>query len=640
MSLTLWQYYVKCAENLAKNAFNGITTLDDWKKSREVIKSQFFKSMGLSPMPKKCDLKITDCGEFKGEGYKAKKIAYQIFPDCWGSGNFYLPDPLPAGKLPAVLFVCGHHPIGIHGYQDHAALWARRGYACFVFDTIEQHDNTGTHRGLIGGFRPDWLSMGYTAAGGELLNSIRALDVLCSMKEIDTNRIGATGISGGGAHSFYVTVADERIKALATVAGVATPEYTLGHRHFFHHCDCMYFHNPYMRDTSEFAALIAPRPLLYCFASEDGLFSPTEYKSLAERTGRIYKLFGCEDKCQLFEYPGPHAYQPETVERINQWFDKFVAGEEHPLLQRDELEHRPAVLSVFDGKIPQPDRLDILPELLTPPVSIRLPQGKDDWPEIKKQIKRQLRNEIFYAIDNSKPTFEFRQLGDWYYSDSKNDKLIRFSGKVDDIEIWADLWQRQSENVVIGIADPDANTEQMRARTIDRGSPFEITFVYIEPRGTGMTGTNNESRKNLLRAGALTGKPQVTLAIEDLKLILPEIYKLELLKGKKFYLYGEGDAAVACLYHAIFDENIEGVILKELPASHKDGGYIPNILQVVDIQHALALLAPKPVGMIDIPLSRCSWASKVYERLDCPEKFIINASLEQQFKKVLSIKYQ
>lgn len=370
MSLTLWQYYLKCAENLAKNAFKGITTPDDWKKSRGVIKSQFFKSMGLSPMPEKCDLKITDYGEFKGKGYIAKKIAYQIFPDCWGSGHFYLPDPMPAGKLPAVLFVCGHHPIGIHGYQDHAALWARRGYACFIFDTIEQHDNTGTHRGLIGGFRPDWLSMGYTAAGGELLNSIRALDVLCSMKEIDTERIGATGISGGGANSFYVTIADERIKALATVAGVATPEYTLGHRHFLHHCDCMYFHNPYMRDTSEFAALIAPRPLLYCFASEDGLFSQAEYKSLAERTGRIYELLGCADKCQLFEYPGPHAYQPETVEAVNKWFDKFVAGEDHPLIQREELEHRPAVLSVFEGKVPQPDRLDILPELLTPPVSI------------------------------------------------------------------------------------------------------------------------------------------------------------------------------------------------------------------------------------------------------------------------------
>lgn len=244
---------------------------------------------------------------------------------------------------------------------------------------------------------------------------------------------------------------------------------------------------------------------------------------------------------------------------------------------------------------------------------------------------------MFYAIDNSAPSFEFSQLGNWYYSDAKGGRLLRFSGKVDDVEIWADLWQYGSENVVIGVADPDANTEQMRWRTIDQGSPFGISFVYIEPRGTGMSGRNNESGKHLLRAGALTGKTQVTLAIEDLKLILPEIYKLDLLKGKKFYLYGEGDAAVACLYHAIFDDKISGVILKGLPASHKNGGYIPNIMRVVDIQHALALLAPKPLGMIDIPLSRCSWASKVYERLDCPEKFILNSSLEQQFKKVLSI---
>jgi len=173
-------------------------------------------------------------------------------------------------------------------------MWARRGYACLIFDTLEQADNIGTHPGLIISLRNDWLSMGYSAAGGELLNSIRALDLLCSLPNVDTERIGGTGISGGGAHSFYVTIADERIKALATVAGVATPEYTLASRHLPHHCDCMYFHNPYQYDTAEFAGLIAPRPALFCYASQDSLFSNGEYKSLVNRTKKIYKLHDCD----------------------------------------------------------------------------------------------------------------------------------------------------------------------------------------------------------------------------------------------------------------------------------------------------------------------------------------------------------
>ncbi len=637
MGITLWQYYLNTAADLARNAFSGINTLDDWEKTKQQVKEDFFRSVGLYPIPEKCDLKITETGEFSGKGYRAKKLAYQIFPDCWSSANFYLPDPLPkdAKKLPAVLFVCGHHPSGIWGYQDHAALWARRGYACLIFDTLEQTDNNGTHQGLIGGFRNRWLSMGYSAVGGEVLNAIRALDLLCSLPNVDTERIGATGISGGGANSFYATIADERIKALASVAGVATPEYTLASRHLPHHCDCMYFHNPFGYDTAEFAALIAPRPVLFCYASEDSLFSNDEYKSLVNRLKKIYKLYDCETKCQLFEYPGPHAYREETVETINKWFDKYVSGQEHPLIQRTDYEHRPAAVSVFNGKLPTPDRLDILPELITPQSNIKLPEDEQEWQTIKQEVISKLKDEVFYNIEHSSPKFEISQRGNWL-ADKNGTRYLKYQGSVDDVYIWIDIWQPAdvSDIVIIALADKDLDAELLRGKTYGKLGDLKVTFVYIEPRGSAFTSVRDIEQTAILRAGAMTGKTPVMLMMEDLKLITKFLYELDMLKDKRFYLCGWRDSAVAALYHSIFDDNISGTILSELPISHKTGGYITGILRITDIEHAIGLLAPQPVGLIDCPLPRSPFSSRVYERLNISDRYILDGSLEQIVKKL------
>ncbi len=639
MGITLWQYYLNRAAELANNVFAGINTLDDWERVREQVRKDFFKSIGLWPVPEKCDLKITETGEFSGKGYRAKKLAYQIFPDCFSSANFYLPSPLPDGtdKLPAVLFVCGHHSSGIWGYQDHAALWARRGYACLIFDTLEQTDNAGTHKGLIGGFRNDWLSMGYSAVGGEVLNSMRALDVLCSMPHVDVERIGATGISGGGANSFYVTVADERIKALATVAGVATPEYTLASRHLPHHCDCMYFHNPYGYETSEFAGVIAPRPVLFCYASEDSLFSNDEYKTLVERTRKIYELYGSADKCRLFEYPGPHAYRNETIDVINDWFDKYVSGREHAKLQRTDYEHRPGAVSVFGGKLPEPDRVDILPELITPVANIKLPEDEAEWLAIRKSVIDRLKDEVFYNIEQSKPKFDIVQRGDWL-ANKDGLRYLKFSGSVDDVDVWVEVWQPADacDIVLIAVADEQLDAERLRAETWDNASGMNLTFVYIEPRGSGFTAVRDNERTMLLRAGALTGKTPVMLIMEDLKVITEFLRTLDVLKGKEFYICGWRDSAVACLYYSLFDEEIRGAILTELPISHKAGGYVPGILRVTDIEHAIGLLAPRGVGLINTPQARSSWSSRVYERLNCADRHIMSSSFCNVVRRLMS----
>ena len=620
MSITLWQYYLDLAHSFADNAFGGIETLADWESQREQRHREFMKSMGLEPSPDRCDPVVEEVGTVEGEGYVVRKLAFQILPDCWATSCLFLPNPLPEKKLPGVLYVCGHSGIGVLGYHTHAVMWARRGYGCLVLDTIEQHDNPGDHHGLYYGTDPEWVSMGYTAAGGELWNSIRALDVLASRPEIDADRIGTTGNSGGGAASFFLAIADPRIKAVATACGVTVPGHTLDHRHLMHHCDCMYAHNPFQRDTSEFAALIAPRPVIFCFAREDVLFSPAEFRGMAERTKRIYRLYDREDACRLFEYEGPHGYRPKTVEAINRWFDEHVAGEDRPTLERGTEEQTERAMALFNGRPPASDKLAVLPELLTPLGSVELPQGEEDWPSIRSAAVRTLREDVFHAFDRMNETMEVEVIGEWLQGETP---YKNYRGRIGGMNVWFEISDppKAGGAVVVGLANQDENVHGILA---DLGALAQGNVIAaVEPRGSGFTSAPDGQRNFFLRAGAITGITPVMLMIRDLQEVISYLRSLPEMEGREVVLFGRGDAAVACIYTAVLDETVAGVVAEGLPKSHRRSAQVLGILRTLDIDHAVGLLAPRPVGLAAPTHYRMSWARRVYGRLGCPERLVV-----------------
>src|SRR5262249_56125773 len=79
--------------------------------------------------------------------------------------------------------------------------------------------------------------------------------------EIDAERIGVTGRSGGGAYSWWITAIDERIKVSVPVAGITDLENHVVDGCVEGHCDCMFMVHTYRWDYPMVAALAAPRPL-------------------------------------------------------------------------------------------------------------------------------------------------------------------------------------------------------------------------------------------------------------------------------------------------------------------------------------------------------------------------------------------
>jgi dienelactone hydrolase len=623
MSITLWQYYQNLAETIGRNAFIGCGSAADWQNARPELMHQFRMSVGLEPWPKYQSAAIRDYGEFSGNGYRVRKIAYTILPDCWATANVYFPDPLPERKSPAVLYVSGHDYVGVEAYRDHAAMWAKRGYVCLVFDTIEQHDNPGEHHGLYYRHRYDWISMGYSAIGGELWNSVRALDILAGLPEVDTSRIGVTGISGGGALSLFLGMVDDRVRAIAASCGMSVYQHTLSSRHLLNHCDCFYPHNLFRRDAGEFAGLIAPKPLLFCFATHDFLFSEDEYRTLYERTRKVYRWLGHEEECALFKYPGPHGYQPESIAAINAWFDLHVAGEPRSTLGLEEKEHDEPTVSVFNGDPPAPNHLDLLPGLLSHKGAIPLPERPEQWPSIVATMRQRLRADVFPFLEKDNETFTVECLGNWI---SEGHSCRKFRGEIAGIEVWIQIFAPLSgtDRVLVGIANADENAEDVSRHLA--GSAPDAVRIAVEPRGTGFTACQTQFW-SLLRAGALTGMTPTQMAVHDLRHILKWLLVQPETENRKIVLHGRKDAGIAVLYHAIFDDAVSGIIAEDCVATHRHGGYIPGILRVLDIEHAAGLIAPRFMAFVNPAPIRKMWATRAYQRLGHSDRLVVTHSL-------------
>src|SRR5262249_19015961 len=150
-------------------------------------------------------------------GFVVEKLHFQSVPGLYVTANLYRPATMKDGaRLPAVLYVCGHSGMGRNGnktaFQSHGIWFARHGLVCLIVDTLQLGEITGMHHGTYREGRWWWHSRGYTPAGVECWNGVRGIDYLISRPDVDNERLAVTGISGGGAATFWIAAADNRVK--------------------------------------------------------------------------------------------------------------------------------------------------------------------------------------------------------------------------------------------------------------------------------------------------------------------------------------------------------------------------------------------------------------------------------------------
>ena len=276
---TMMQAFLKQeAIRLDATFLAGISNRSQWEARSTALRQEYLEMLGLWPLPERTPLQaqITDVIQ-RDDGFRVEVLHFQSRPRLYVTGNLYLPKDAKAGdRLPAVLYVCGHSGRGRDGnkaaFQHHGMWFATHGYACLLIDTLQLGEIAAIHHGTYRYDRWWWQARGYTPAGVECWNGIRALDYLQSRPEIDPERIAVTGISGGGAASFWIAAADERVKVAVPVSGMGDLADYVGETVVNGHCDCMFLINTFQWPWTQIAALVAPRPLLFANSGHDTIF--------------------------------------------------------------------------------------------------------------------------------------------------------------------------------------------------------------------------------------------------------------------------------------------------------------------------------------------------------------------------------
>ncbi len=250
-------------------------------------------------------------------------------PKLYVPADLYIPDGI-TDPVPGVIYVCGHSRTQKVHYQGYPRKFAQLGFVCLIIETIQWGEVKGSHWGCYAEGRFNWYSRGYMPGGVELWNAIRGLDLLCSLDEVNPDKLGVTGISGGGTQSWYIAAADPRIKVSAPVCGTSTVESHIHQRTIDGHCDCMMPINTYLQDFHDIGALIAPRPLMIASADRDGLNSIEAAHQCHDYIKKIYDLYGAGDNLYFVETPGGHSYHESSRTKIFSLFMKELMGKDVP----------------------------------------------------------------------------------------------------------------------------------------------------------------------------------------------------------------------------------------------------------------------------------------------------------------------
>lgn len=292
-------------------------TKEAWLARAAELRKQILVSAGLWPMPDKLPIKATIFGKLDRGDHTVEKVYFESYPGFYVTGNLYRPKNV-SGKLPAVLCPHGHWSYGrlenqpLHSGPARAISFARQGYVAFSYDMVGYNDSAAISHQFANhnstGVEALW---GVNLLGLQLWNSIRVVDFLLSLPEVDAERIACTGESGGGTQTFLLMAVDERIKLAAPVNMVS----------FIMQGGSLCENAPNLRvDTNnvELAALMAPRPMMMVSATGDWTKNTmtSEYPAVKS----IYRLFGAEDKLTAIQIDAAHNYNQASREAVYGWF--------------------------------------------------------------------------------------------------------------------------------------------------------------------------------------------------------------------------------------------------------------------------------------------------------------------------------
>ncbi len=623
------KYFERRVAELSRPDWAKDITAENWPARQAQMRQQLQRMLGLDPWPAREDLKPVITGTVKGDGYVVEKLHFQSSPGLYVTGNLYRPAKVTA-PLPTILYVCGHSNMvegGVSmgnktGYQHHGSWFARHGYVCLIIDTIELGEIRGEHHGTYSKGRWWWPARGYTPAGVDAWNGIRALDYLETRPEVDKTKFGVTGRSGGGAYSWWIAALDERIKVAVPTAGITTLKNHILDGAIEGHCDCMFMVNTERWDFDRVAALIAPRPLLIANTDSDAIFPLDGVVEIYNRTRALYRTLGKEDHLGLHIAEGPHKdTQPLNFGAFN-WINRWLKGGDRMDLIDEPAKkmHEPRELRVF-AELPKDEKVTTVDEFFVPqftaPAEVKT---KKEWASLRDGWMKALREDCFRAWPSEpvkmlavKPAVVvadgLRLTSTQFASEDPFNSALwilhRDDVKPEDLELVVlnvlddESWKEFSQLAAAGFptqfpgvnADPAAFAEE---RKMLLGTKWAM--AYVCPRGIGpqsWAALSPVKQTQLRRRFLLLGESLEGGQVWDIQQAAAGLRNTSGFAKIPLWLQSQNTMAANTLYASLFIPEVKRLDLHALPASQHGGPIYLNVLRHLDLPQAAALAAER-----------------------------------------------
>lgn len=587
------------------------STLEEWRTRRAELRERLLESWGGFPA-EACPLEPKTFGELKRDGYRVEKVAFQTRPGLWMTANAYVPDS--PGKHPAILGVHGHwkgakqDPV----VQARCIGAAKLGFFVLAVDALGAGERgvgkaLGEYHGEMVG--ATLLPVGLPLAGLQVYENMRAVDYLRSRPEVDGDRIGITGASGGGNQTMYAGGFDERFKAAIPVCSVGNYQSYLG----IGCCQCEVIPGA-LRYTEEWGVLglTAPRALMVVNATLDAVqFSVAEAKKSLAFTLPVFQLYGRSDHLRHGVFASKHDYNQEMREAMYGWMTLHLKGEGDgsPIRETTIKTEDPESLRCYPGQT-RPDDWMTLPRFAAAEgkklvTARKPPSDAAAWREASQKTRK---------------TFVDRVLGGFPQVASTRAKVDAIgNGRVKMIQfepepglaLTAKMELGEAEGAPLVVLIDFGGAEKAR-----RGELAEAirasgsSLVTLDLRATGALAQPGDTigrapDHNTAEWGLWIGRPLLGQWAYDVRRLLDTLESLGDRGRRDVTLIGVGPSGLVALAVGAVDERVTRVAalgtlasyITEVPYEGQRLGLMaPGILgEVGDVAHLAALCAPKRV---------------------------------------------
>ncbi len=317
-----------------------IQTRADADRRQQLLRAKILTMIGGLPNTR-APLNTKSAGTLERDGFRIEKVIFESLPAFYVTANIYVPTAT-AAPFPAVVMTPGHSPTGKAGEYQLAANFARNGIVALAYDPMSegerlQYLDPATGKSAVGSPTGEHAQ---AALADELTgehisryfvwDAMRAIDYLITRKDVDPQRIGAFGCSGGGTVTAYLTGLDPRVKAAATAcyitafqdllaspAGAQEAEQTIPG-----------FISAGF-DFPDWVELAAPRPYAIVSTTND-MFPFEGARKSYEEAKRIYALYGAADKLEWITGPGGHGALTPVHPEILAFFSRALKNSTEP----------------------------------------------------------------------------------------------------------------------------------------------------------------------------------------------------------------------------------------------------------------------------------------------------------------------